>query len=63
MGPETIPRHFCTVGSFQSGGAFTSWKALTIESLVMSGCDQSCERWLKEALAQVLTPSRSGGMN
>ena len=29
-----------TVGSFQSGGAFTGWRALTIERSLMSGCGQ-----------------------
>ena len=32
-----------TVGSFQSGGAFAGRRALTIESLLMSGCGQGYE--------------------
>ena len=32
-----------TIGSFQSGGAFVGWKALTIESLLMSMCGQCHE--------------------
>ena len=31
------------VGSLQSGGAFPSWRALTIENLVMNGCGQGHE--------------------
>ena len=31
------------LGSFQSGGAFSGWRALTIECLVMSGCGQGHE--------------------
>ena len=29
-----------SVGSFQSGGALSGWRALTIERLLMSGCGQ-----------------------
>ena len=41
-----------TVGSFQSGGVFASWRALTIESSQMSGQGYSHEPtenvlWLK----------------
>ena len=32
-----------TVGSFQSGGAFSGQGALTIECSLMSGCGQGCE--------------------
>ena len=31
------------LGSFQSGGAFLGWRALTIERSVMSGCGQGHE--------------------
>ena len=35
--------HFWLLGSFQSGGAFSGRKALTIECSVMSGCGQGHE--------------------
>ena len=43
MGIETSPlplqgHHSGTVGSFQSGGAFTGRRALVIESLLINGC-------------------------
>ena len=48
MGIETIPLQLWgtisgTVGSFQSEGAFADWKALAIESWLMSGCGQGYE--------------------
>ena len=39
------------LGSFQSGGAFSGRKVLTIERSVMSGC--TCKGPLKEAVDQV----------
>ena len=32
-----------SVSSFQSGGAFAGWRALTIESMQMSGCGEGHE--------------------
>ena len=67
MGMESAPpcRHSIssTVGSFQSEQAFACWKALTIESSLVSGCGQGNERvqhswkypWVK---FPVLAPSR-----
>ena len=43
------------VGSFQSGGAHSGRRALTIECSLMSGCGQGYElvKDIKEAVAQV----------
>ena len=38
-----------TLGSFRSGEAFAGRTAMTIESLLISGCSQGCE----QPLAQV----------
>ena len=51
------------LGSFQSGGALSCWRALTIECSLMSGCGQGHEE-VEEAVAQAagLSRSRSGNI-
>ena len=71
MGLENTPFALCRgsisdiLGIFQSRGAFSSWRALTIECSLMSGCGQSHElvkdMWKKLWLKfPGLTHSRSG---